>query len=151
MEPRFIFHQIEVYWCQNRIEEGSSKRRISSARNRACMKQLLIMAIAVGVLAVTSVQQSYAQYDVGGTGASEATLQRCAELDIPRAQCNDVTVLQAERFQLALNSEEKGSGTSMVATELGQMVLVIGVLGTIFGGVAGAFYGMGRKAKQVPA
>jgi hypothetical protein len=39
----------------------------------------------------------------------------------------------------------------MFATELGQMVLIIGVIGGVFGGVAGAFYAMGRKAKQVPA
>lgn len=115
------------------------------------MEQLVIMAIAAGILAVSSLQQSFAQYNGGEAGVSEETLQRCAELNIPRTQCNDVTVLQAERLQLALNSEEKGSGTSMIATELGQMVLVIGVLGGIFGGVAGAFYAMGRKAKRVPA
>jgi len=114
-------------------------------------QQLSIMAIAAGLLAATSAQQSFAQYDVSGTGASEATLQRCAELDISRAQCNDVTVMQAERMQLALGSEEKGSGTSMITTELGQMVLIIGAVGAIFGGIAGAFYAMGRKARQVPA
>jgi hypothetical protein len=115
------------------------------------MKQLFVMAIAAGILAVLPFQQSYAQYGDGGTVASETTLQRCAALDVPRAQCNDVAVLQAERMQLALNSEERGSGTSMIATELGQMVLFIGVLGAIFGGVAGAFYVIGRKARQVPA
>lgn len=109
------------------------------------------MAIAAGLLAVMSAPQSYAQYGNSGTGVSEETLQRCAELDIPRAQCNDTTVLQAERMQLVLKSEEKGSGTSMIATGLGQMVIFIGVLGAVFGGVAGVFYVMGRKAKEVPA
>ena len=115
------------------------------------MKQLFVMAIAAGILAVLPLQQSHAQYGDGGTVASEITLQRCAELDVPRAQCNDVAVLQAERMQLALKSEERGSGTSMIATALDQMVLFIAVLGAIFGGVAGAFYVMGRKARQVPA
>jgi hypothetical protein len=115
------------------------------------MKQLFMIAIAAGVLAVTSVQQSYAQYGDGRTGVNAETLQKCVQLKIPRTQCNEYTVLQAERFQLALNSEEKGSGTSMIATGLGQMILIIGILGAIFGGVAGAFYAMGRKAKQIPA
>jgi hypothetical protein len=115
------------------------------------MKQLFVMAIAVGLLAAASEQQSFAQYDGSGTGATEETIQRCADLNIPRAQCNDVTALQAERMLLVLKSEEKGSGTSMIATELGQMVVFIGATGAIFGGVAGAFYLMGRKAKQLPA
>ena len=115
------------------------------------MKQIIVMAIAAGLLAVTSVQQSYALYGDSGTGASEETLQKCTELAIQRTQCNDNTVLQAERLQLALNSHEKGSGTSMIAKELGQMVVFIALLGAIFGGVAGAFYVMGRKTKQVSA
>ena len=121
------------------------------------MKQLFMMAVAAGLLAALSVQQANAQYGdslpmtPSGTGVSEEMLQRCSVLDIPRTRCNDVSLLQAERFQVALNSKEKGSGTSMITTELGQMVLIIGVIGGIFGGVAGAFYAMGRKAKQVPA
>jgi hypothetical protein len=119
------------------------------------MKQLFIMAVAAGLLAALSVQQANAQYGdslpmrPSGTSVSEEMLQRCAELDIPRAQCNDVTVLQAEKMEIAKSGE--GSGTSMFATEIGQMVLIIGAIGAIFGGVAGAFYTMGRKAKQVPA
>ena len=121
------------------------------------MKQLFIMAVAAGLLAALSVQQANAQYgdslpmSPGGNSVSEEMLQRCVELSISREQCNDITLLQAERFQLALNSKEKGSGTSMITTELGQMVLIIGAIGAIFGGVAGAFYAMGRKAKQIPA
>ena len=113
-------------------------------------EQLIMMAVAAGILAAMSAQQSYAQYEGGGVGVNAETLQKCEQLKIPRTQCNDVTVLQAERLQLALNSNEKGSGTSMIAREVGQMVLFIVVLGAIFGGVAGAFYAMGRKARQVP-
>lgn len=113
------------------------------------MKQLIVMAIATGILAVTSVQQSYAQHGDGGAGVTPEILQRCEQLKIPRTQCNEYTVLQAQRFEIAKTGE--GSGTSMLATETGQMVVFIGVLGATFGSVAGAFYVMGRKAKQVPA
>ncbi|HEY3094613.1 MAG TPA: hypothetical protein VGJ42_02520 [Nitrososphaera sp.] len=113
------------------------------------MKQLIVMAIAAGILAVTSAQQSYAQYGDSGTGVAAETLQKCTQLKIPRTQCNEYTVLQAERIELSKTGQ--GSGTSMLATETSQMVAFIGVLGAIFGGVAGAFYAMGRKAKQVPA
>jgi hypothetical protein len=113
------------------------------------MKQLIVVAIAAGILAATSVQQSYAQYGDSGTGVTAETLQKCEQLNIPRTQCNEYTVLQAERIELAKTGD--GSGTSMLATETGQMVVFIGILGAIFGGVAGAFYAMGRKAKQVPA
>lgn len=121
------------------------------------MKQLFLMAVAAGLLVALSVQQANAQYGdslpmgPSGTSVSEEMLQRCADLSIPRAQCNDVTLLQAERMQLALKSQEKGSGTSMITTELSQMALIIGTIGAIFGGIAGAFYAMGRKARQVPA
>jgi hypothetical protein len=119
------------------------------------MKQLFMMAAAASLLAALSIQQANAQYGdslpltPSVTSVSEEMLQRCAELDIPRTQCNDVSLLQAERMEIAKGGE--GSGTSMFATELGQMVLIIGVIGGVFGGVAGAFYAMGRKAKQVPA
>ena len=119
------------------------------------MKQLFMTAVAAGLLAALSVQQAHAQYGdslpmaPGGTGVSEEMLQRCAVLGISRAQCNDVTLLQAERMEIAKSGD--GSGTSMLATETGQMAVFIGVLGAVFGGVAGAFYMMGRKARQVPA
>jgi hypothetical protein len=130
--------------------ESSKRRIIRTAYISACMKrQLVIMTIAAGILAVMSVQQSYAQYGDGGTEVTAETLQKCERLNIPRTQCNEYTVLQAERIEIAKTGE--GSGTSMLATETGQMVVLIGVLGAIFGGVAGAFYAMGRKAKWVPA
>jgi hypothetical protein len=113
------------------------------------MKQLVMMAIAAGILAVTSAQQSYAQYGDGGTGVAPETLQKCEDLGIPRTQCDEHTVLLAERIEIAKMGD--GSGTSMLATETGQMVVFIGVLGAVFGDVAGAFYAMGRKARQVPA
>lgn len=108
-------------------------------------------------MAMLSVQQANAQYGdslpVGqsGNAVSEEMLQRCAELDISRIQCNQASILQAERIGLVNESGEKGSGTSMIATDFGQMAGFVGALGAVFGGIAAAFYVMGRKGRQVPA
>jgi hypothetical protein len=119
------------------------------------MKQLFVMAVAAGLLAALTVQQASAQYGdslpMAPGAVSEEMLQRCAELGISRVQCNDVSILQAERMEIATTSKEKGSGTSMITTELGQMVVFVGALGAVFGGIASAFYVMGRRARQVTA
>ena len=118
------------------------------------MKQLFMIAVAAGLLAALSAQQASAQYGdnlplgPSGTAVSEEMLKRCADLGILRVQCSDASIVQAERVELATNSVEKGSGTSMITTELGQMVIFIGALGAVFGGIAGAFYIMGRKARR---
>ena len=109
----------------------------------------VVAAIAVGLLAVlTAQQQSYAQYGdgipVGSVGISQDTLEKCIALDIDRTQCTESNVLLKERGNLVGG----GSGTSFIAQEVGQMVTIIGVLGAIFGGVAAAFFLMG-KGKQV--
>lgn len=105
-------------------------------------------AIAAGLLAVLSAQQAYAQYGdgipVGSVGISEETLQKCQALGIERTQCTESNVLLKERGNLVGG----GSGTGFIAKESGQMITIIGVLGAIFGGVAGAFFLMGR-GKQV--
>ncbi|MGI0023790.1 MAG: hypothetical protein ACREA4_01435 [Nitrososphaera sp.] len=112
-------------------------------------KQSVIIGITAGLLAVLlAQQQSYAQYDDTGTvGISEETLQRCKDLDIRESQCTEANVLAKERVDWF--TENKGSGTALFATESGQLIVFIGALGAIFGGVAGAFFVMGRKAKQV--
>lgn len=111
-------------------------------------KQTVFIGIAAGLLVVLSSQQaSYAQYgSVGGSEVSEQTLKRCQELRISRAQCNDSAVLQRER--VGWNVQDKGSGTALFASETGQMIILIGALGAVFGGVAGGFFVMGRKAQQ---
>ncbi len=110
-------------------------------------KMHIMIAIAAGLLAVLSAQQqSFAQYDNAGTaGVSEATLQKCIDLEIEKAQCTEASALLAERVAM---TEGAGSGTAFIAKETGQMVTFIGVLGGIFGAVAGAFFMMGRT-KQV--
>jgi hypothetical protein len=110
-------------------------------------KQTVFVGIAAGLLVVLSSQQpSYAQYGGGESEVSEQTLNRCQELGISRAQCNDNTVLQRERVNWF--PQDKGSGTALFASETGQMIILIGALGAIFGGVAGGFFVMGRKTQQ---
>jgi hypothetical protein len=121
------------------------------------IKQLAMMAIAVGILAVTSAQQSYAQYgdNSGGSPGTASTeqLARCDQLKISRNQCTDNTILAAERVQSAkettYGNNPDGSGTPYFRGI--ETFAVIGILGAIFGSVAGAFYVMGRRAKQVTA
>jgi hypothetical protein len=121
------------------------------------MKHQLLVATAAGLLAALSIQQAHAEYGNGlqmspsGTAITEEMLERCAELGISRVQCNEVSILQAERVEVAASSKEKGSGTSLITTEVGQMAAFMGVLGVIFGGIAAAFFLKGRRAKPVPA
>ena len=111
-------------------------------------KHAVFIGLTAGLLVVLSSQQaSYAQYgNGGGSEVSEQTLKKCQELGISRAQCNDATILQRERVNWF--PQDKGSGTALFASETGQMVILVGSLGAIFGGVAGGFFVMGRKAHQ---
>ncbi len=145
-----------MFYSQNGAKAKSSERRIiASVRDNASMKQPLVMAI--GVLTLLSAQQAFGQYGGGlpmspaGAAVSGEMLERCTELGISRVQCSDASILQAERVEIAKSSQEKGSGTSMITTELGQMAAFIGVIGAVFGGIAGAFYLKGRRAGQIPA
>ena len=110
------------------------------------MKKIYYLMAIAGILAVLSAQtQSHAQYgDAGGTGASAETLEDCKRLGISTAQCNEYTVLQAERIEVARNGG--GSGTPMLPTETGQLAVFVGVIAGIFGSIAGAFFVKGRKA-----
>ena len=110
----------------------------------------VVVAIAVGLFAALSAQQqSYAQYGSQGTvGLSDETLKKCEALQIEKAQCSESSVLLKERVKLI---DGGGSGTALVAKETGQMVLLIGVLGSIFGGVAGAFFMMGKRKQEISA
>jgi hypothetical protein len=106
----------------------------------------VVVAASAMLLALLSVQQqSYAQYAGTGTEVSEETLQKCQTLQIEKAQCTESNVLARERVGL---TDGAGSGTAFLAKESGQMITLIGVLGALFGGVAGAFFLMG-KGKQV--
>ena len=113
-------------------------------------KTYIVVAIAAGLVALLSAQQqSYAQYgDSISPEVTEETLRKCAELNIEKAQCTESNVLLRERVDL---TEGAGSGTAFIAKETGQMVALIGVLGAVVGGVAGAFFVMGRGKQVKPA
>ncbi|HEU4606208.1 MAG TPA: hypothetical protein VFS46_08230 [Nitrososphaera sp.] len=117
------------------------------------MKQLFIMAIAAGLLAVAPAQQSFAQYGSGPGTASQEQLLKCDELGIDRNQCNDSTILAKERLsytrETTYGNSPEGSGTPYFQGI--ETLGVIGILGAVFGGIAGAFFLMGRRARQVPA
>ncbi len=143
-----------MFYCQNRVEaEGSKRRIIIGGCNNAHMKQLFVMAIAAGLLAIASAPQSFAQYGSGAGMASQEQLLRCDELGIDRNQCNDSTILAKERFQHArettYGNSPEGSGTPYFKGV--ETFGVIGILGALFGGIAGAFFLMGRKTRQVSA
>lgn len=143
-----------MFYCQNRVgAKGSKSRIISTGRGNARMKQLFIMAIAAGLLAVAPAQQSFAQYGNGPGTASQEQLLKCDELGIDRNQCNDSTILAKERLSYArettYGNSPEGSGTPYFQGI--ETLGVIGILGAVFGGIAGAFFLMGRRARQVPA
>lgn len=110
----------------------------------------IVVAIAVGLFAALSAQQqSYAQYVGPGTvGLSDETLKKCEALQIDKTQCTESNVLAKERVG---SIDGGGSGTALVAKETMQMVILIGVLGSIFGGVAGAFFMMGKRKQEISA
>ena len=121
------------------------KRTAASIVSAACLLAVL----------ASSAQQSFAQlgYYSGSDqtvgGVSNSTLQKCTTLGIDRNQCSDATILLKERIVEAnANAVNGGSGTPMLATQLGQLAMFIGILGAVFGGVAAAFFISGRNSKD---
>ncbi len=117
-------------------------------------KPMMAVLAAMAVLTSTTVGAGLAYAQYGGTGGSVGTaspeqLQECEQLTIPRENCNDVTILAKKRLTAAQENPATGSGTPMLSTSEGQLIVFIGVLGAIFGGVAAAFFFRGRGAKPV--
>ena len=113
-----------------------------------------IIAAALAALAALTSTMGVAVAQYGGTGgttgsASPEQLQECQNMDIPRENCSDVTILAKRRLTAAQENPSTGSGTPMFATQSGQMILFIVVLAVIFGGVAAMFFIKGRGAKPV--
>ena len=108
------------------------------------MKKIYLAAITAGLFAVLTTQQSYAQYGdgipVGSVGVTGEMLEKCKALGIDRTACTESNILLKERANLLGG----GSGTGFIG-QSEQMITVIGVLGVVFGGVAGAFFLMGRS------
>jgi uncharacterized protein YcfJ len=116
-------------------------------------KPIIAALAAMAVLTSTAMGGlAYAQYTGGGASVGSASpeqLQECEQLQIPRENCNDVTILAKKRLTAAQENPATGSGTPMLSTTSGQLIVFIGVLGAIFGGVAAAFFLRGRGAKPV--
>ncbi|MDQ3852737.1 MAG: hypothetical protein M3299_07885 [Thermoproteota archaeon] len=118
--------------------------------NKPIMAALAAMAVLTSTMSI-----AYAQYGGAGTTsgsigtASPEQLQECEQLGVPRENCNDVTILAKKRLTAAQENPATGSGTPMLSTSEGQLIVFIGVLGAIFGGVAAAFFFRGRGAKPV--
>ncbi|HET6780009.1 MAG TPA: hypothetical protein VFH09_02465 [Nitrososphaera sp.] len=116
-------------------------------------KPIIALLASLAVLTSAAAGSAYAQYGGASSGsvgtASPEQLQECEQLQIPRENCNDVTILAKKRLTAAQANPSTGSGTPMLSTETGQMAVFIGVLAAIFGGVAAAFFFKGRGAKPV--
>jgi hypothetical protein len=114
-------------------------------------KPMLAVLAAMAVITSTG-GLAYAQYGGGGASvgtASPEQLQECQQLGIPTENCNDVTILAKKRLTAAQENPATGSGTPMLSTTSGQLIIFVIVLGVIFGGVAAAFFFRGRGAKPV--
>jgi hypothetical protein len=111
---------------------------------------MALSALAFFASAEVAVPAAFAQYGGGGGGtATPAQLQECQQMGIAAGECNDTTILAKRRLTAAQENPSTGSGTPMLSTESGQMIVFIAVLGVIFGGVAAAFFFKGRGTKKV--
>lgn len=116
------------------------------------MNKPIIAAMAAMAVLTSTAGVAYAQYGGGGGSvgtASPEQLAECQQLGIPTENCNDVTILAKKRLTAAQENPSTGSGTPMLSTSSGQLIVFIAVLGAIFGGVAAAFFFRGRGAKPV--
>ncbi len=116
------------------------------------MNKPIMAALAAMAVFTSTTSMAYAQYTGGGGSvgtASPEQLQECEQLGIPTANCSDITILAKKRLTAAQENPATGSGTPMLSTTEGQLIVFIGVLGAIFGGVAAAFFFRGRGAKPV--
>jgi hypothetical protein len=116
------------------------------------MNKPIIAALAAMAVLTSTGGLAYAQYGGGGASVGSASpeqLQECQQLGIPTENCNDVTILAKKRLTAAQENPSTGSGTPMLSTSSGQLIVFVAVLGAIFGGVAAAFFLRGRGAKPV--
>lgn len=88
-------------------------------------------ALAISVLALPSIEIAKAQYGGVTGGNIEEQLK-----------------LAKEKITNAKSAGAYGSGTPMLGTNINETVLFIIILAVIFGGVAGAFFIMGRSREK---
>jgi hypothetical protein len=87
-------------------------------------------ALAISVFALPSIEIAKAQYS--GTGGN----------------IEEQLKLAREKISNAKSAGAYGSGTPMLGTNVNETVIFIIILAVIFGGVAGAFFLMGRSKKR---
>jgi hypothetical protein len=109
------------------------------------MKMPTMVSIAAVMLAIgfaaglPVIQLAHAQYTGGGqVGGGGSSLEE---------QLN----LAKEKVSNAEQQGAYGSGTPMLGQNIDQTALFLGVMVAIFGGVAAAFFIMGRSKKKVDA
>lgn len=88
-------------------------------------------ALAISVFALPSIEIAKAQYGGVTGGNIEEQLK-----------------LAREKISNAKSAGAYGSGTPMLGTNINETVLFIIILAVIFGGVAAAFFIMGRSKKK---
>lgn len=106
------------------------------------------------LLSALGYDQAAAQLYQGGKGealtVTEAELEECAKLGIPEFSCNQQTILASRAkvyAQANVDNPDRGSGTSMLATGLGDAAVFMAALVGIFGAISAAFFAMSRTKK----
>jgi hypothetical protein len=118
--------------------------------NKPTLVALGITAALFTAVGAGSTQQAFAQYFGGGGEAlTQEQLDKCEQYGIN--PCTQNGILAKERLIGAQQNPSTGSGTPMLSTDTGQMVVFIGILGAIFGGVSAAFFLKGRGSKPASA
>ena len=105
------------------------------------MQNILMMTATVLVLgtafAIMGSQPASAQYSAGEQAGS-ATLE-------------ESLALAEGKVSNAQQTGAYGSGTAMVGSGINDTAIFVGILVAIFGGVAAAFFAMGRGKQREPA
>lgn len=116
------------------------------------MREIVYALSLIAVLGAAVYIPAFAQYGGSpGGGAQVATpeqIKQCTQLGIPVFACTENTILAKERITSAQQTGAYGSGTAMLGRTFGEMGTFVAIIGTIFGGVAAAFFVMSRKKKE---
>jgi len=117
----------------------------------------MLIAVTVAVLAIAVSIPAFAYLPNIGGGpqvASPKQIEECKALGIPEFTCTEQTLLAKKRV-IEATRESAGkflgdSGTAMFGRGFGEMGAFVAALGTIFGGVAAAFFARAKMGKKVP-
>jgi len=113
----------------------------------------MLTATTLTILAIAVYMPAFAQYPPTSGGDLTVTpkqLEECKSLGIPQFTCTQQTILAKKRIIEAEKPGAYGSGTAMFGKSFGEMGAFVAALGTIFGGVAAAFFAKARMGRKVP-